>query len=61
MSSIGIARAIRVIEGKAFGLNDSDAHVLSFLKEALHKSEMSHMDVLYDMQDTYELACKALE
>lgn len=65
VSSIGIARAIRVIEGKAFGQNDSDEWILSILKEALHKSEMSHMDVdvneIEALQDTYELACKALE
>ena len=66
VSSIGIARAIRVIEGKPFRmLDDSDARILSILKEALHKSEMSHMDVdvneIEGQQDTYELACKALE
>ena len=65
VSSIGIARAIRVIEGRAFGPHDHELLVLSILKEALHKSEMSHMDVgvneIEDQQDTYELACKALE
>ena len=65
VSSIGIARAIRLIEQERQPLNDFEACVLSILKEALHKSEMSHMDVdvneIEDLQDTYELACKALE
>ena len=65
VSSIGIARAIRIIEGIAFGPQDSEIRVLSVLKEALDKSEMSHMDVdvneIEDQQAIYKSACKALE
>jgi hypothetical protein len=63
VSSIGIAKAIRVIEEKAFGPDDSNAHVLGILKKVLHKSEMSHMAEYSGeaMKNTYESACKALE
>jgi hypothetical protein len=65
VSSIGIARAIRVIEGAFPIRSDFEALLLNILKEALHKSEMSHMDVdvneIEDQQAIYKSACKALE
>ena len=64
VSSIGIARAIRVIEGAFPIRSDFEALLLNILKEALDKSEMSHMDVDVNekrRQEIYKSACKALE